>query len=40
MLHLVNIFLKVAQEIIKIGDLENQNTILDYGCGEKFFQNY
>ena len=30
-------FLKVAKEIIKIGNLENQNTILDYGCGEQIF---
>jgi hypothetical protein len=30
-------FLKVAKEIIKIANLENQNTILDYGCGEKIF---
>tara|TARA_X000001036_G_scaffold428346_1_gene458025 strand:- start:1526 stop:2056 length:531 start_codon:yes stop_codon:yes gene_type:complete len=30
-------FLKVAKEIIKISNLENQNTILDYGCGEKIF---
>lgn len=30
-------FLKVADEIIKIGNLENQNTILDYGCGEQIF---
>ena len=30
-------FIKVAKEIIKIGDLENQNTILDYGCGEQIF---
>lgn len=30
-------FLKVANEIIKIGNLKNQNTILDYGCGEQIF---
>lgn len=30
-------FIKVAKEIIQIGNLENINTILDYGCGEKIF---
>ena len=30
-------FLKIAKEIIKISNLENQNTILDYGCGERIF---
>ncbi len=29
-------FIKILKEIIKIGDLENQQKkILDYGCGEK-----
>ena len=30
-------FLKVAKEIIEISNLENEKTILDYGCGEKIF---
>ena len=30
-------FLKVAKEIIEIANLENKETILDYGCGEKIF---
>lgn len=30
-------FLKVAREIINIGSLKDQKTILDYGCGEKIF---
>ena len=33
-----NYFFKIAYEIIKISDLENQNTVLDYGCGEKIFK--
>ena len=31
--------MKIAYEIIKISDLENQNTVLDYDCGEKILQN-